>query len=295
MKTNSIKDIVGKIQSRVILLFCLTLILASCKQPGKNSTGSEYVPDMAHAVSYETNVYDYFYQNRWGSKEDLHKMASPRYPVLGSIPRGEGNSNIVNSNLGLNSHAGRSIPVNGSVPYHYVDTEEDRARAIAEIINNPYPITTAGLESGKELYNVFCATCHGENGGGAGYLVREDGGKYPVQPANFLADEHVLASNGRYYHSIMYGKNLMGSYKDKISYKERWNVIHYIRSLQATDKKLAYNEKENTLNTVDIPFTSMTKKVEVSDETNLQLSAVEAPASAHTSGVKGGSIGKQKK
>ena len=46
----------------------------------------------------------------------------------------------------------------------------------------------------------------------------------------------------------MYGKNVMGSYKDKISYEERWQVIHYIRSLQAKDKKLEYSEQANTLN-----------------------------------------------
>lgn len=293
MKTNSIIDFKTVYQNKLFILFCLTFILASCKQPGKNSTGSEYVPDMAHAVTYEANVYDYYYQNRWGTKEELHKMASPRYPVIGSIPRGEGNSNIVNSNLGLNSHGGRSIPVNGSVPYHYVDTEEDRTRAITEIVNNPYPITTAGLESGKELYIIFCATCHGENGGGAGYLVREDGGKYPVQPANFLSEDFVGSSNGRYYHSIMYGKNLMGSYKDKLSYKERWNVIHYIRSLQAADKKLAYNEKENTLNLIDVPFVNMNNKVE-STVGNLQLSMTEKSTLSATPAVKGGAVSKQK-
>ena len=45
----------------------------------------------------------------------------------------------------------------------------------------------------------------------------------------------------------------MGSYKDKISYEERWQVIHYIRSLQAKEKKLTYNQLENTLNEVDVP------------------------------------------
>ena len=70
---------------------------------------------------------------------------------------------------------------------------------------------------------------------GLGYLVREDGGVYPAQPANFLLEEFVQASEGRYYHSIMYGKNVMGGYADKLSYEERWQVIHYIRSLQAKE------------------------------------------------------------
>ncbi|MCI1267457.1 MAG: cytochrome c, partial [Saprospiraceae bacterium] len=50
----------------------------------------------------------------------------------------------------------------------------------------------------------------------------------------------------RFYHAIMYGRNVMSGYTSKLSYQERWNVIHYIRSLQAKSKNLVYSEKENT-------------------------------------------------
>ncbi len=40
----------------------------------------------------------------------------------------------------------------------------------------------------------------------------------------------------------------MGSYKDKLSYEERWQVIHYIRGLQATEKGLEYGPEVNTFN-----------------------------------------------
>jgi mono/diheme cytochrome c family protein len=236
-----------------VFLVTLTMLVTSCQKAGKNSTGSEYIPDMAHPVSYEANVYGYYYANRWGSKDELQQASQPRVPVKGTVPRSEASDLLAKANMGLNSHQGRSIPANGSVPYYYKDTEEERVRAIAEVINNPYAITAVGLAKGKELYNIFCATCHGEKADGAGYLVREDGGKYPVQPANFLLDDHIASSNGRYYHAIYYGKNLMGNYKDKLSYTERWQVIHYIRSLQAASKGLAYNEKENTFTTVDLP------------------------------------------
>ena len=74
------------------------------------------------------------------------------------------------------------------------------------------------------------------------------------QPANFLLDEFVAATNGRYYFSIMYGKNVMGAYADKLSYEERWQVIHHIRSLQAKEKKLQYSAVANSLNpTFGIP------------------------------------------
>ena len=53
---------------------------------------------------------------------------------------------------------------------------------------------------------------------------------YLNAPANLISDDiHFNSSNGRYYHSIMYGKNVMGGYADKLSYEERWQVIHHIR------------------------------------------------------------------
>ena len=244
-----------KFQFYGFLLLVAMISLVSCQSVGGNKTGSEYMPDMAHSVAYEANTYGYYYYNRWGNEDDLHKMVQPRTVTNGTIARGYAGHNKEET-LGR----GVAYKPNGSVPYYYVDTEDDRLRAIAEITNNPYPITTKGLEKGKLLYNIQCGICHGEKGDGAGYLLREDGGKYPAQPANFMLDDLINSSNGRYYHSIMYGKNLMGGYSDKLSYEERWNVIHYIRSLQATSKKLEYSEKANTLNTTDIPYAVIAAK-----------------------------------
>lgn len=219
--------------SAVVFTICL---FTACQQPGKNSTGSEYMPDMAHSVAYEANYYSYYYHNTWGSEDEYYKMAAPRKPVKGTIARnaaGTSNASALN--------------------YAYADSDEERTRAMTEIIDNPYAITDAGLAEGKELYDIMCGICHGEKGDGLGYLVREDGGLYPAAPANLLLEEHVTASNGRYYHAIMYGKNVMGAYKDKLSFEERWNVIHYIRSLQASELKLEYSQMLNTLNAIDRP------------------------------------------
>ncbi len=245
------------------------LFLASCAQPDADSPGSEYMPDMGHSIAYEANYYDYYYFNTWGSENEYYKFAQPRKPVNGTIPRGYAGvyyANGAKAQLAVMNHLdGKTstneikVPKNGAVPYYYADTEEDRARASADIINNPFPITDDGLARGKELYNIMCGICHGEKGDGNGYLVRDaaEGGKYPAQPANFLNEEFSAASNGRYYHAIMYGLNVMGGYADKISYEERWQVIHWIRALQAKDKKLVYNEQLNTLNKIAIPAASI--------------------------------------
>ncbi|MCZ2102356.1 MAG: cytochrome c [Chitinophagales bacterium] len=236
----------------------MVVAFTSCQSASGNKTGSEYMPDMAHPVTYEANLFDYYKYNRWGSADDLHKMVQPRKPIEGTIARG----------MAGNGHEGNvAFRSNGAVPYYYGDTEEERERAMREILNNPYPISEKHLAHGKLLYNIQCGICHGEKGDGNGYLVRDDGGKYPVQPANFMLEDFIASSNGRYYHAIMHGKNLMGSYADKLSYEERWEVIQYIRSLQAASVKLEYNEKENTLNTTDTPLSMVASK-----------KVVEAPA-----------------
>ncbi|MBK8557663.1 MAG: c-type cytochrome [Lewinellaceae bacterium] len=99
-------------------------------------------------------------------------------------------------------------------------------------MKNPFPLTPEGLAKAKPLYDAMCGICHGEKGDGQGYLISKPDSKYPAQPKNLLADDMVAAGDGRYYFAIMYGKNLMGGYSDKLSFEERWQVIHYIRSLQ---------------------------------------------------------------
>jgi mono/diheme cytochrome c family protein len=242
------------------------LFTSSCQQPGGNKTGSEYVPDMAHSIAYEANVYGYYSLNTWeeASVVGRKEMSNPKLPVAGTVPRGYAGHFLAGDDAGrqaqmaaMNGEADGSIriPKSGHVPYYFENSEEGRTRATDQLLDNPFPITADGLARGKELYNVFCGICHGEKGDGAGYLVRDPnpatgdaGGKYPAAPANMLLEEFVSASNGRYYHAIMYGKNVMGGYADKLSYEERWQVIHYIRLLQAKELKLDYSADANSLN-----------------------------------------------
>lgn len=252
---------------QIVFVIAFAILVQACKPAGGDYAGSEYMPDMGHPISYEANAYDAYSLHTWDEESVISRKAltNRMHPVSGTVPRGftgvhfaggsEAQAAAMNTVRGGNAPNAIAVPVNGKVPYYYGDTPEERLRATAEIINNPFPITDSGLARGKELYDIFCGVCHGEKGDGLGYLVREanpatgdPGGKYPAAPANFLNEDLSVASNGRYYHAIMYGLNVMGAYKDKLSYEERWQVIHYIRSLQASDKKLLYNETQNTLN-----------------------------------------------
>ncbi len=235
----------------VVLLFaCIGLF--SCSRAGGNEPGSEYMPDMGHSIAYEANYYDYYSYNTWSSEAEYYQDVQPRKPVKGSVPIGYSNGTKAKY-----AKAFQSYPMNGHVDFPYENTEEDRLRATAEIKSNPFPITEANLTHGKEMYEVYCGICHGEKGDGDGYLVSEKNKNavYPAQPANLINEEFTNASDGRFYFAIMHGKNVMGGYADKLSYKERWQVMQYVRSLQAKNAGKTYSPSENNFNQ-DITWTN---------------------------------------
>jgi mono/diheme cytochrome c family protein len=235
-------------------------LFSLCSPPGKNKTGHEYMPDMYHPVSYEANLYSAYYWNHWEDKNPINKaqLSQPRGKVEGTIPRGYtavyyGNASALDVVRGKNASNAIAAPVNGEAPFYYQNAEEDRLRCEKEMVNNPFPITKAGTDKAKDLYNINCGICHGEKADGQGWLVTMPDTKYPAQPKNLIGDDMISAGNGRFYFAIMYGKNVMGSYADKLSFEERWQVIHYVRSLQAKAKNLEYSETANTLSNIEVP------------------------------------------
>ncbi len=96
----------------------------------------------------------------------------------------------------------------------------------AKLINPLLP-TADNLQLGKEKYNTFCSPCHGWRGEGDSHL----NGQFPNPPS--LHSEKVRNwSDGRIYHVIVEGQNVMPSYAKQLTEKERWSIILYIRALQ---------------------------------------------------------------
>jgi outer membrane protein OmpA-like peptidoglycan-associated protein len=205
-----------------------------CQAEG-DFTGREYMPDMAHSIAYETNLntfYPYNRENDAAAESQYNANVQPRKIVNGTIPRGFTSFFWSGDLEALKAQKESGYNMNGKVPYAFGNDDAAREAAIAAITTNPFPATKGGVAKGKDLYNINCAICHGEKGDGNGYIWRDGEGPYPNKPANFLETEMAGSSEGRYYHAIMRGKGVMGAYADKLSFEERWNVIHYIRTLQ---------------------------------------------------------------
>ena len=81
--------------------------------------------------------------------------------------------------------------------------------------------------SGDEVYNTYCAVCHGFQGAGDG-PVRE------IMPLSLLTAQARAYNDGYIYSMLRYGRGRMPQYGDKIvRADERWAVVDYVRSLQS--------------------------------------------------------------
>ena len=120
-------------------------------------------------------------------------------------------------------------PVPGTVPRDYTPyrfAQADTAQAMAEL-TNPLPRTAEVLGRGQRVYMTYCVVCHGPKGDGQGYIVP----KFPMPPALF-SDKVRNWPDGRIFHIITRGQNLMPSYASQILPEDRWAAIHYVRALQ---------------------------------------------------------------
>ena len=85
------------------------------------------------------------------------------------------------------------------------------------------------LARGQNRFNAFCSPCHNYNAKGASRVATR--GQWAGIP-DLTRDITTGYSNGRLYHIISAGQNLMPSYADKIAPVDRWAIVYYLRTLQ---------------------------------------------------------------
>jgi mono/diheme cytochrome c family protein len=142
---------------------------------------------------------------------------------------------------------GMRTPVEGTVaqgfiPYAYMGIDEPQ-----EYLSNPLLPSIENLKLGQKKYLTYCSPCHGNFGDGDSRLK----GQFPNPPS--LHSQRIRSfEDGRFYHIITNGKNIMPSYAAQISREERWAIVNYIRVLQkaknATASELEMIIKETDTN-----------------------------------------------
>lgn len=191
----------------------MALILTSCS-PDPLSPGVEYMPDMYRSPAAEP-------YSKLPTDSLFSNSMEARLPVNGSITR-------------------------GYLPYG-IPNNVDGYEMAGELLKNPYPMSDEIVAEGKVIYTKFCVHCHGKEGNGDGLTVTAGG--HPPPPAYTSAALKNLPA-GKMFHTITYGKNLMGSHASQLNNEERWKVIRYVQTLQgndmAMDGKESIEEEEST-------------------------------------------------
>lgn len=197
------------------------LVLSSCSTDPKKP-GYTYMPDMQYSRAYET--YDASpIVNEDGDSLEIRK------PVKGTIPQGwipqdasiRSNSAYLLSYTAKNHFTAKAE--NWQAEYDYAGAN----------IKDPLPFTQENKDAGKKLYQIHCVNCHGEAGDGQGNLIvlaNGGDGPYTAVPPNYKTRLTEI-KDGNVFYAVSYGKGMMGGYGYSLSVTERWQVIHYIKSL----------------------------------------------------------------
>jgi hypothetical protein len=104
----------------------------------------------------------------------------------------------------------------------------------------------SAIDYGRERYDIYCSMCHGYTGqGGNGRTGHGIVGRLWVPPPPSFhynpaegADNRIpnLMPDGEYFEVITMGKGTMPAYGARMSVKDRWAIVHYVRALQSLSK-----------------------------------------------------------
>jgi hypothetical protein len=81
----------------------------------------------------------------------------------------------------------------------------------------------------------MCSHCHGPQGKGDGSLVKLE--KFPAPPSYSTGNSSRGGlmkdlNDGKIFHTITHGINLMGPHKYQLNPEERWKIVMYVHELQ---------------------------------------------------------------
>jgi mono/diheme cytochrome c family protein len=189
----------------------VAIAFASCGVD-TNSPGVEYMPDMYRSPALEAYV-DYGSNKHmdWtqSQKDEAGVQAVlSRAPAKGSI-----------------AYAGDDALF--GMPYALPNDTTGYSRSAREI-HSPLLASKVNIEEGKRLYMIFCQHCHGKEGHGDGAISKNGLIAGIPDYATKLKD----LEEGKMYHTLQYGKGLMGSHASQLNQKERWQILEWVKCLQ---------------------------------------------------------------
>jgi mono/diheme cytochrome c family protein len=112
-----------------------------------------------------------------------------------------------------------TIAVGGSRILDRVDAEDK--------LTNPLTPSPEVVEAGRSLFQTYCAVCHGADGRAPGPV-----GKLFPMVADLSSPQIQEYPDGALYSVIREGGFKMPGYAEALSQRERWAVVHFLRTLR---------------------------------------------------------------
>jgi mono/diheme cytochrome c family protein len=183
---------------------------SSCVSEG-NDPGIEYAPNMYVSEAYEA------YTQKDMMKYNPNGMTM-RLPVPGTIARGQ------------MDYAAYAAGYEASSSW-----------------SNPVAPTKAAMADGEMLYIRYCSHCHGKDGKNDGLVVKNS--EYPPPPfANYQTEYIQTLPVGKIFHTITFGKGLMGSHASVLTPEQRWKVTHHVKYLSNPEAFQVVSEEQAKAN-----------------------------------------------
>ena len=179
---------------KIIVVLGIVVSISSCKD--KLNPNYQYMPNMYESVGYETNAESAAFNSLTGENGKVGQL-----PPVGTIKR-------------------------GFVPYEIPNTTAGYELAKATL-KSPLDSTAVDMVKAQELFEIYCAICHGNAGDGKGKLVKQE--KFLGVPSY----KDRVITEGSIFHVQTYGLNAMGSYANQLSQHERWLVAAYVIDLKS--------------------------------------------------------------
>lgn len=176
---------------KLTVIVCLFMVVVACQD--NREPNYQYMPNMYEPVGYEA----------YGEVDFLPSNQEAMVPPANTINR-------------------------GWLPYEFENTPE--GKELARLNTSPLDSLSReeNLAKGRELYTIYCAICHGDNGKGQGTLVKRE--KILGVPSYDDAARNITV--GTAYHTQIYGLNSMGSYASQMNSTEMWQVSEYVMKLK---------------------------------------------------------------
>ena len=174
---------------KITLLFGITILVSSCHNNA--APNYQYFPNMYESVGYET----------YSESNAFKDGKEGQLPAAGTINR-------------------------GFEPFEYENSTAGYELAKANL-KSPLDSLSRDADKGKELFEIYCISCHGASGNGKGKLVERE--KFLGVPSY----KDRVITEGSIFHVITYGLNSMGSHANQLSAHERWLVTDYVLKLKS--------------------------------------------------------------